>query len=82
MSETPVSVRKLVTAIPGPKSQALHAHRLTQVSAGVGAALPVYIDHAHGAIVTDVDVRAMSERAKALLRLASTQVDDIHEPGR
>jgi 4-aminobutyrate aminotransferase/(S)-3-amino-2-methylpropionate transaminase len=55
MSETPVSVRKLVTAIPGPKSQALHAHRLTQVSAGVGAALPVYIDHAHGAIVTDVD---------------------------
>lgn len=55
MSETPVSVRKLVTAIPGPKSQALHARRLTQVSAGVGAALPVYIDHAHGAIVTDVD---------------------------
>ena len=55
MSETPVSVRKLVTAIPGPKSQALHAHRLTQVSAGVGASLPVYIDHAHGAILTDVD---------------------------
>jgi 4-aminobutyrate aminotransferase/(S)-3-amino-2-methylpropionate transaminase len=55
MSEASVSVRKLVTAIPGPKSQALHAHRLTQVSGGVGAALPVYIDHAHGAIVTDVD---------------------------
>jgi len=55
MSEAPVSVRKIVTAIPGPKSQALHAHRLNHVSAGVGAALPVYIDHAHGAIVTDVD---------------------------
>lgn len=34
---------------------ALHAHRLQHVSAGVGAALPVYMDHAHGAIVTDVD---------------------------
>jgi 4-aminobutyrate aminotransferase/(S)-3-amino-2-methylpropionate transaminase len=53
MSEA--TVRKLVTAIPGPKSQALHHNRLQQVSAGVGAALPVYIDHAHGAILTDVD---------------------------
>ena len=55
MSETPVSSRKLVTSIPGPKSQALHQHRLQQVSAGVGAALPVYIEQAHGAILTDVD---------------------------
>ncbi|MEN9603680.1 MAG: hypothetical protein RL545_369 [Actinomycetota bacterium] len=53
MSEA--TVRKLVTAIPGPKSQALHQNRLQHVSAGVGAALPVYIDHAHGAILTDVD---------------------------
>ena len=53
MSEA--TVRKLVTAIPGPKSQALHQNRLNHVSAGVGAALPVYIDHAHGAILTDVD---------------------------
>ena len=55
MSETPVSARKIVTAIPGPKSQELHQHRLNNVSAGVGASLPVYIDHAHGAILTDVD---------------------------
>ena len=53
MSEA--TVRKLVTAIPGPKSQELHQNRLNHVSAGVGAALPVYIDHAHGAILTDVD---------------------------
>ena len=53
MSEA--TVRKLVTAIPGPKSQALHQNRLQHVSAGVGAALPIYIDHAHGAILTDVD---------------------------
>ena len=55
MSETPVSARKIVTAIPGPKSQELHQHRMNNVSAGVGASLPVYIDHAHGAILTDVD---------------------------
>jgi len=47
--------RKIVTAIPGPKSQELHKNRLQHVSHGVGAALPVYIDHAHGAIITDVD---------------------------
>jgi 4-aminobutyrate aminotransferase/(S)-3-amino-2-methylpropionate transaminase len=56
MSETSVAQeRKIVTAIPGPKSQELHAHRLKEVSAGVGAALPVYIDRAHGAILVDVD---------------------------
>lgn len=56
MSETSVAQeRKIVTSIPGPKSQELHAHRLKEVSAGVGAALPVYIDHAHGAILVDVD---------------------------
>ncbi len=47
--------RKIVTAIPGPISQQMHEHRMTQVGFGVGATLPVYIDHAHGAILTDVD---------------------------
>ena len=45
----------LVTPIPGPKSQALHQHRLQHVGHGVGATLPVYIDSAHGAILVDVD---------------------------
>lgn len=48
-------VRKLVTSIPGPKSQALHKNRLEQVGHGVGTTLPVYIDSAHGAILVDVD---------------------------
>ncbi|MFN4848035.1 MAG: 4-aminobutyrate--2-oxoglutarate transaminase [Rhodoluna sp.] len=48
-------VRKLVTNIPGPKSQALHKNRLDQVGHGVGTTLPVYIDSAHGAILVDVD---------------------------
>lgn len=47
--------RKLVTSIPGPKSQALHQNRLNQVGHGVGTTLPVYIDSAHGAIMVDVD---------------------------
>ena len=47
--------RKLVTSIPGPKSQALHQNRLQHVGHGVGATLPVYIDAAHGAILVDVD---------------------------
>ena len=47
--------RHLVTPIPGPKSQALHQHRLQHVGHGVGATLPVYIDSAHGAILVDVD---------------------------
>lgn len=56
MSETSIAQeRKLVTSIPGPKSQAMHARRLDAVSAGAGAALPVYIERAHGAILVDVD---------------------------
>ncbi len=56
MSEFPVAQeRKVVTSIPGPKSQALHARRLDAVSAGAGAALPVYIEKAHGAILVDAD---------------------------
>ncbi|NQX11440.1 4-aminobutyrate--2-oxoglutarate transaminase [Microbacteriaceae bacterium VKM Ac-2855] len=47
--------RRIATAIPGPKSQAIHERRLAVVPAGVGTALPVYIDRAHGAILVDVD---------------------------
>ena len=47
--------RRVVTAIPGPNSQALHERRLAVVPKGVGTTLPVYIDHAHGAVLVDVD---------------------------
>ncbi len=47
--------RSLVTAIPGPNSNALHERRKRVISAGVGALLPVYIEAAHGAILRDVD---------------------------
>ena len=56
MSENTVAQeRKLVTTIPGPKSKELHARRVKAVSNGVGAALPVYIERAKGAILVDVD---------------------------
>lgn len=56
MSEyTIAQQRKVVTQIPGPKSQAMHTRRQDAVSAGAGAALPVYIEKANGAILVDVD---------------------------
>ena len=52
---TVVEERRVVTAVPGPKSQALHERRRAVVPPGVSSALPVYIDKAHGAIIVDVD---------------------------
>ena len=47
--------RRLVTAIPGPKSQELQARKLGAVAAGVGTTLPVYVTRANGGVLEDVD---------------------------
>ena len=47
--------RRIVTAIPGPRSIALQERRAAVVPVGVASAIPVYIERAHGAIVVDVD---------------------------
>ncbi|MGK4583232.1 4-aminobutyrate--2-oxoglutarate transaminase [Kitasatospora sp. HPMI-4] len=47
--------RRLVTAIPGPKSQELQARKLGAVAAGVGTTLPVYVTRAGGGVLEDVD---------------------------
>jgi 4-aminobutyrate aminotransferase / (S)-3-amino-2-methylpropionate transaminase / 5-aminovalerate transaminase len=47
--------RRIVTAVPGPASIALHERRVAVVPAGVSWALPVYIAKANGAILVDVD---------------------------
>jgi len=47
--------RRIVTAIPGPRSVALQERRAAVVPVGVASAIPVYIERAHGAIVVDVD---------------------------
>jgi 4-aminobutyrate aminotransferase/(S)-3-amino-2-methylpropionate transaminase len=47
--------RRLVTAIPGPKSQELQARKTAAVAGGVGTTLPVYITAAGGGVLVDVD---------------------------
>ncbi|OBB99491.1 4-aminobutyrate transaminase [Mycobacterium sp. 852013-50091_SCH5140682] len=47
--------RRLVTAIPGPVSQEMHARKESAVARGVGATLPVYVVAAGGGILVDAD---------------------------
>jgi 4-aminobutyrate aminotransferase/(S)-3-amino-2-methylpropionate transaminase len=47
--------RRLVTPVPGPRSQELHARKAAAVSSGVGVGLPAYIERAGGGILVDVD---------------------------
>jgi 4-aminobutyrate aminotransferase/(S)-3-amino-2-methylpropionate transaminase len=56
LSREPVEQqRRLVTEVPGPRSQALHARKAAAVSSGVGVGLPAYIERAGGGILVDVD---------------------------
>jgi 4-aminobutyrate aminotransferase/(S)-3-amino-2-methylpropionate transaminase len=61
MSNTPTGgptlpqERRLVTAIPGPKSLELMTRRNAAVSAGLGTTLPVFVTAAGGGVVVDVD---------------------------
>ena len=54
-SDTALSTPRLRTEVPGPRSRALHERRQRVVPRGVGSVLPVYIEHADGPWVTDVD---------------------------
>jgi 4-aminobutyrate aminotransferase / (S)-3-amino-2-methylpropionate transaminase / 5-aminovalerate transaminase len=54
-SSAPAQHRRLVTEIPGPRSQELMARRTAAVSAGVGTTLPVFVERAGGGVVVDVD---------------------------
>ncbi len=47
--------RRLVTAVPGPKSHELMARRSAAVPPGVGTALPVFVERAGGGVLVDVD---------------------------
>lgn len=48
-------VRKLVTAIPGPKSEAILKRRSEAVSSALGMAIPIVVERAAGGIIVDVD---------------------------
>ena len=81
--------RKLVTAIPGPKSQELHQRTKAAVSAGVGIGLPVYVERAGGGILVDVDgnqlidfgsgiaVTSVGNSAPKVVEKAKNQLDDF-----
>jgi 4-aminobutyrate aminotransferase/(S)-3-amino-2-methylpropionate transaminase len=47
--------RRLVTAVPGPRSLDLLARREASVARGVGVMLPTFIERAGGAVLVDVD---------------------------
>ncbi|MET0974222.1 MAG: 4-aminobutyrate--2-oxoglutarate transaminase [Leifsonia sp.] len=47
--------RRLVTAIPGPKSIELMSRKTEAVAAGVGATIPIFTAAAGGGVVVDVD---------------------------
>jgi 4-aminobutyrate aminotransferase/(S)-3-amino-2-methylpropionate transaminase len=81
--------RRVVTAIPGPKSQELQARRTAVVAAGVGSVLPVFTARASGGIIEDVDgnrlidfgsgiaVTSVGASAEAVVRRASAQLQDF-----
>ncbi|MFE4171961.1 4-aminobutyrate--2-oxoglutarate transaminase [Streptomyces sp. NPDC056909] len=81
--------RRLVTAIPGPKSRELQARRTASVVGGVGSVLPVFAARAGGGIVEDVDgnrlidfgsgiaVTSVGASAEAVVRRASAQLADF-----
>jgi 4-aminobutyrate aminotransferase/(S)-3-amino-2-methylpropionate transaminase len=81
--------RKLVTSVPGPRSQELHARKAAAVSSGVGVGLPAYIERAGGGILLDVDgnqlidfgsgiaVTTVGNAAPAVVRRVQEQVADF-----
>ncbi|MER6013671.1 4-aminobutyrate--2-oxoglutarate transaminase [Streptomyces bluensis] len=81
--------RRVVTAIPGPKSQELQARRTAAVAQGVGSVLPVFTARAGGGIIEDVDgnrlidfgsgiaVTSVGNSAEAVVRRASAQLQDF-----
>ena len=58
--------RRVVTEIPGPSSQALHARRAAAVASGVGSVLPVYVAAAGGGVVVDVDGNSLIDLASGI----------------
>ncbi len=58
--------RRLVTAIPGPRSIELQVRRAQAVSAGVGGTLPVYIVAAGGGVLLDVDGNSLIDMGSGI----------------
>jgi len=58
--------RRLVTALPGPRSIELQARRTQAVSAGVGGTLPVFIVAAGGGVLVDADGNSLIDMGSGI----------------
>jgi 4-aminobutyrate aminotransferase/(S)-3-amino-2-methylpropionate transaminase len=58
--------RRLVTSIPGPRSQRLYERRQASVASGVGTTLPVFIAEAGGGVLVDVDGNSLIDLASGI----------------
>lgn len=67
--------RLLRTAVPGPRSQELHARRSAAVANGFGVVLPVFVERASGAVLVDVDGNQLVDLASGI---AVTSVGGSH----
>ena len=58
--------RRLVTAIPGPRSQEKMARRNRHVAQGVGTTLPVFVEAAGGGVLVDADGNSLIDLASGI----------------
>ncbi len=63
---TTASGRILLTELPGPRSRELHAARERAVPRGFGVVQPVFVDHAEGALLVDVDGNRLIDMASGI----------------
>ncbi|OEU86406.1 4-aminobutyrate aminotransferase [Streptomyces abyssalis] len=78
--------RRVVTSVPGPKSQELMARKQAAVADGIGTVMPVFAERAGGGVLEDVDgnsfidfgsgiaVTGVGNSAEAVVRRASAQL--------
>lgn len=78
--------RRVVTSVPGPKSQELMARKQAAVADGIGTVMPVFAKRAGGGVLEDVDgnsfidfgsgiaVTGVGNSADAVVRRASAQL--------
>lgn len=69
--------RRLVTEVPGPRSQELFARKSAAVAAGVGVAVPIAVVAAGGGVVVDADGNSLIDLGSGI---AVTSVGNAH-PG-
>jgi 4-aminobutyrate aminotransferase/(S)-3-amino-2-methylpropionate transaminase len=67
--------RRLVTPIPGPRSQALMTRRNASISAGVGGTMPIFAERAGGGVILDVDGNSFIDLGSGI---AVTNVGNSH----